>query len=324
MMSEWSGQWQNFRFAMPGFLVLLCLLPLWMWLRGRIGTVAAVQYSSGKLLKEVSRRTRSASARFLIALRYVALVLLIAAFARPQVDKGLSEKEALGINIMFVLDFSGTMKTKDFTLDRKRVSRADAMKRVVGEFIKARPDDRIGVVAFDAGAHLISPLTLDHEWLQAQLAIEEPTRGTAPGSGMLIATEAFESVKDPSKVIITVTDADQINEGPDPIDVARAIAPMGIKNHVIQMIDFSQMQQYAASGEILADVARLTGGQFFKVSDYAGLQKVYGQIDQLEKAPFKERKQKAWRELMPWFVWPALGLLLLEFVLARTVWRRLP
>jgi Ca-activated chloride channel homolog len=272
----------------------------------------------------VSRRTRSVRGRVLIGLRYLALALLIAALARPQVDKGLSEREALGINIMFVLDFSGTMKTKDFSLDNKRISRADAMKQVVGEFIKARPDDRIGAVFFDAGAHLISPLTLDHDWLNAQLALEEPTRGTAPGSGMLIATESLLPAKNQTKLIITVTDADQINEGPEPDEVARAIAPLGIKNHVIQMIDFGQSDRYTASGRILQDVARITGGQFFKVSDYAGLRNVYRQIDLLEKSAFKENKQKAWKELMEWFVLPALGLLLLEFLLARTIWRKLP
>jgi Ca-activated chloride channel family protein len=141
---------------------------------------------------------------------------------------------------------------------------------------------------------------------------------------MLIASESLVSAKNQTKLIITVTDADQINDGPEPDEVAKAIAPLGIKNHVIQMVDFSDAQRYTASGQILNDVARITGGQFFKVSDYAGLRNVYRQIDQLEKSAFKERKQKAWRELMPWLALPALGLLLLEFVLGRTVWRRLP
>ena len=323
-MSEHFPQLETFRFATPWLLLALLLLPLWMWLRGRFAPVAAVQFSSSQLLVAASRRTRSTRGRLLLALRYLALALLIIALARPQVDKGLSEREALGINIMFVLDFSGTMKTKDFSLENKRISRADAMKRVVAEFIKARPSDRIGAVFFDKGAHLISPLTLDHDWLNAQLALEEPTQGTAPGSGMLIAAESLVSAKNQTKLIITVTDADQINDGPAPEEVAKAIAPLGIKNHVIQMVDFADGQRYTASGQLLNDVARITGGQFFKVSDYAGLRNVYRQIDQLEKAAFKERKQKAWRELMPWFALPALGLLLLEFILGRTVGRRLP
>ena len=323
-MSELFPQLQTFRFAAPWLLLALALLPLWMWLRGRFAPVAAVQFSSAQLLAAASRRTRSTRGRLLLALRYLALALLIVALARPQVDKGISEREALGINVMFVLDFSGTMKTKDFALDNKRISRAEAMKRVVGEFIKARESDRIGAVFFDKGAHLISPLTLDHEWLNAQLALEEPTQGTAPGSGMLIAAESLVSAKNQTKLIITVTDADQINDGPEPDEVAKAIAPLGIKNHVIQMVDFGDSQRYTASGQILNEVARITGGQFFKVSDYAGLRNVYRQIDQLEKSAFKERTQKAWRELMPWLALPALGLLLMEFSLARTVWRRLP
>ena len=323
-MSEHFPQLETFRFAAPWLLLALLLLPLWMWLRGRFAPVAAVQFSSSQLLAAASRRTRSTRGRLLLALRYLALALLLVALARPQVDKGLSEREALGINIMFVLDFSGTMKTKDFSLDNKRISRAEAMKRVVAEFIKARPNDRIGAVFFDKGAHLISPLTLDHDWLNAQLALEEPTQGTAPGSGMLIAAESLVSAKNQTKLIITVTDADQINDGPEPEEVAKAIAPLGIKNHVIQMVEFSESQRYTASGELLNNVARITGGQFFKVGDYAGLRNVYRQIDQLEKSAFKERKQKVWRELMPWFALPALGLLLLEFILGRTVWRRLP
>jgi Ca-activated chloride channel family protein len=141
---------------------------------------------------------------------------------------------------------------------------------------------------------------------------------------MLIAAEALLAAKDQTKVMITVTDADQINEGAEPLEVAKAIAPMGIRNHVIQIVDFTQMQQYTASGETLGETARATHGQFFKVSDYAGLQSVYRQIDALEKSAFKESKQKSWRELMAWLAIPGGALLLLEIVLAQTVWRRLP
>jgi Ca-activated chloride channel family protein len=323
-MSDLFPQLETFRFAAPWFLLLIGLIPLWMWLRGRVAPVAAVQFSSSRLLAAASRRTRAAGGRLLPGFRYLALALLVVAFARPQVDKGLSEREALGINIMFVLDFSSTMKTKDFSLENKRISRADAMKRVVSEFIKARPGDRIGAVFFDRGAHLISPLTLDHDWLLGQLALEEATEGTAPGFGMMIAAEALQTAGKQTKVMITVTDADQVNQGPEPEEVAKAIAPLGIKNHVIQMVDFTDNQRYTASGELLKEITRITGGQFFKVSDYAGLQAVYRQIDQLEKAAFKEKKQKAWKELVEWFALPALGLLLAEFILTRTVWRRLP
>ena len=323
-MSDWLSQIDTFRFASPLWLLALALIPLAMWLVGRAGPVSAVQFSSGALLHAAARKSRFAPGRYRALLRHLALSLLIIALARPQVDKGLADREALGINIMFVLDFSSTMKTKDFLLEGRRVSRVDAMKRMVGEFIKARESDRMGAVYFDAGAHLISPLTLDHDWLLAQVADAEANRGTAPGSGMLIAAEALTSAKDQTKVIITVTDADQVNDGANPLEVARVLAPMGIKNHVVQIVDSTQTQQYTASGEMLNEVARTTGGRFFKVSDYAALRTVYRQIDTLEKSAFKENKQRSWREWMGWFAIPGGALLLLELVLAETVWRRLP
>ncbi len=323
-LSDMGLRLNGFRFATPWVLWGLLLIPLWMFLRGRFGRAAAVQFSSGELLAAASRRKRSSPGRLLAGLRYLALALLIGALARPQADKGLSRREALGINIMFVLDFSSTMTTKDFWLDGKRVSRVDAMKRVVAEFIKARPDDRIGAVYFDRGAALISPLTLDHDWLTLQVDSQEPSHGTAPGSGMVIAAEAMQKIKNQTKVMITVTDADQINEGPEPVEVAKAIAPMGIKNHIIQMVDASQASRYAASGEVLKEVCTLTNGRFFKVSDYAGLRNVYGQIDSLEKTAFEEKKQQSWAELMPWLAGPGAFLLLIIFILERTLWRRLP
>jgi Ca-activated chloride channel family protein len=314
----------SLRLASPWWLLAVALIPLAMWMRGRGAPVAAVQFSSVALLHASGRKSRFAPGRVLPAFRWIAVALLIVALARPQIDKGLTEREAVGINIMFVLDFSSTMKTRDFLLEGKRVGRVDAMKRVVSEFIKARPSDRIGAVFFDRGAHLISPLTLDHDWLLAQLNAEEATQGTAPGSGMLIAAEALQPAKEQTKVIITVTDADQVNEGAEPLEVARAIAPLGIKNHVIQIVDFTQAQQYTASGELLNEVARTTGGRFFKVSDYAALKSVYRQIDTLEKSAFKEKRQQSWRELMAWLALPAGALLLVELVLAQTVWRKLP
>jgi Ca-activated chloride channel family protein len=314
----------GFRFANPWFLLALLLIPLWSWLRGKYAPVAAVQFSSSQLLREASRRTRFNRNRFLILMRFFALALLITAWARPQVEKGLTDREAMGINMMLALDFSGSMKTKDFLLDGRRASRADAMKKVFAEFIRARANDKVGVVRFDASAALISPLTLDHDWLNAQLAREETTHGTNVGDGMVIAANALLPAKKETKVLILATDADNINEGPQPADVSRALAPLGIKMHVIQIVDFKDMGGYVACGPLLQEAAKITGGQFFQVADANGLRNVYRQIDQLEKTKFKENKQKSYRELMMWLAVPGLLLLLSEMTLANTIWRRLP
>ncbi len=315
---------RTFRFESWWWLPLLLLIPLWAWLRGRYSPVAAVEFSSSDLLRAASQKSRAPRRRWLLAMRFLALTLLLVAFARPQVEKGLSDVDAKGINIMLVLDWSGTMKKRDFTMDHKRVTRAQALVKVISEFMRARRSDRIGLVRFDKDAFLISPLTLDHEWLITRLKQEKNGLGTAPGSGMLIAAEHLLPATNQSKVIIIVTDAEQVNQGPDPEEVAKAIAPLGIKVHVIQIVDFKDMAAASLSWNEMAQVPKVTGGQLFQVADFVGLRSVYRQIDRLEKATFKEDKQRNYRELMAWFAIPALGLLLGELTLLQTFWRRLP
>ena len=314
----------TFRFAHWWFLPLLLLVPIWAWLRGKFAPTAAVQFSSGKLLQAASRPTRFGRGARLRTLRLITLTLLILALARPQVEKGIADDDAKGINIMLVLDFSGTMKTKDFLMDGRKVPRFEALIKVIGEFMRARPQDRIGVVRFDAEAILVSPLTLDHDWLIKRLQEEKTGHGTAPGSGLMIAAEHLLPATNQTKLAILVSDADQVNRGPSPGEVARTIAPLGIKVHFIQVVDFKDMGLLNRDYNEMAQVPKLTGGQLFQVADTAGLRSVYKQIDQLEKARFSENRQKNYRELMAWFGVPALMLGLLEFLLAQTVWRRLP
>lgn len=314
----------SFRFADWWLLPLLLLIPLWAWLRGRHAPIAAVQFSSGALLRDASRRTRWGHHHFLLAFRFAALALLLLALARPQVEKGLQDVESKGINIMLVLDFSSTMKKKDFVMDGKRVTRAQALIKVISEFMRNREKDRLGLVRFDADAFLVSPLTLDHDWLISRIATEQNGRGTAPGSGVLIATEHLLPATNQTKVAILVSDAEQVNQGPRPEEVARAIAPLGIRVHVIQVINFKDMATVNMSNNEMAQMAKLTGGQLFQVADFNGLRSVYQQIDLLEKASFKEGKQRIYRELGPWLMGAALALLLVELLLSQTLWRRLP
>ena len=322
-MKDLGYIFQTFRFESWWFLGLLLLVPLWAWLRGRVAPTAAVAFSTAGLLREAARQTRFKSGQVLLALRYLALILLIVALARPQVEKGVSDAETKGINIMMVLDFSSSMTKKDFMMDSKRVTRFQALIRVISEFMRARPNDRIGIVRFDKEAFLTSPLTLDHDYLIQRLQQEKNSHGTAPGSGMLIATEHLLLATNQTKVMILVSDADQVSDGENPVDVAKAVARLGVRMHLIQIVDFKDMGPVRWGTE-MADATKATGGQHFQVADFNGLRNVYQMIDQLEKATFKEGKQKNWRELMAWCAAPGLGLLLLELMLRQTVWRRLP
>ena len=316
---------KTFRFAAPWLLLLLLTIPLWAWLRGRFSPVAAVSFSSGELLRAASKQARFRRKQWLAMFRYLALALLLLALARPQAEKGLGDEDAKGINIMLVMDFSGTMKTKDFMMENKKVARSDALIKVIGEFLRSRPKDKIGAVRFDMDACLISPLPLDHAGMIARLKDAKPGRGTEPGAGLLIAAEHLLPATNQTKVIILVSDAEQVNAGPPPQLVAKELAKLGIKVHLIQVVDFKDMGMLRQDRENeMVQVPKRTGGQSFQVADFAGLRSVYQQIDKLEKARFTEGKQKSYRELMAWFAAPALALLLLELLLRQTVWRRLP
>lgn len=323
-MNELLTQLKTFRFECWYLLALLLLLPLWAYLRGKYGAAPSIEFSSATLLKPAGNNPRSSAGRMLFYVRLFALALIIFAIAKPQVEKGLSDYEAKGINIMLVLDFSGTMKKRDFMMGNKRVTRSEALIEVISEFMRARENDKIGIVRYDADAYLVSPLTLDHDYLIQRLRTEKNGRGTAPGSGMAIAAEHLLPATNQTKVIIVVTDAEQVNNGPSPEEVARAIAPFGIRVHVIQIVDFKDMASIDLSWNEMAQVPKYTGGQFFQVADFQGLRNVYHQIDQLEKATFTEGKQRTYKELMAWFAFPGLLFLVGEILFAQTVFRRLP
>lgn len=323
-MNELLLQLKTFKFEYWQLLWLLILIPLFAYLKGKVGSVAAIGFSSSELLRSAGSITRNSPGKLMFYTRLIALTLLILAIAKPQVEKGMSDYESKGINIMLVLDFSSTMKKRDFTMNNKRVTRAEALIDVICEFMRTRENDKIGIVRYDADAYLVSPLTLDHDYLIQRLREEKNGRGTAPGSGMLIAAEHLLPATNQTKVIIVVTDAEQVNNGPSPEEVARAIAPLGIRVHVIQIVDFKDMASINVSWNEMAQTPQFTGGQFFQVSDYPGLRNVYHQIDQLEKATFTEGKQRTYKELMAYFALPGLILLLGEMTLSHTIFRRLP
>ena len=166
----WSpGSPWGFSFAHPWLLLLLLLVPLLMWLRGQRGAAAALVFSSTSTLRALGKRSTSRAGRIMHGLLYLALATLIFALARPQLGKSLTEVEASGIDIMVVLDVSGSMLTKDFTVGGDSATRIDAIREVTRSFIEARPNDRVGIIAFAGRPYVVSPLTLDHDWLLQNL-----------------------------------------------------------------------------------------------------------------------------------------------------------
>src|SRR5665213_2180619 len=135
---------QGFGFAYPWVLFGLLLIPLLALLKGKIGGTPGVLFSSTQLVVAVGKKRRAHVGAILFSLVYATMALLIVALARPQLGSTLERVQASGVDIMLVLDVSGSMVAEDYTIGNSRANRIDTVKRVTREFIDARPNDRIG------------------------------------------------------------------------------------------------------------------------------------------------------------------------------------
>lgn len=312
------------RFQSPAWFLLFLLLPVALWWRGRRAPRAALRFPGRSLLGSAARSTRARPGAWLAGSRLLTFVLLVTALARPQVQKAESREDQRGINIVLALDYSGTMRTRDFLLEGRLVSRSEGLQHICSDFIRGRPNDRIGLVSFDRDAFLASPLTLDHDWLLERLKAERNGRGTALGSALVVSANHLQRHTNETRVVVLMTDAENNSDGPAPDVVAETLRALGVRVHAIQIVSPNERFSGADLGEDLTRAAVRTGGEFFRVRNALDLQAVYRRIDRLEKQKLTDVLQKSWRELFPWFALPGLALLMMELALANTVWRRLP
>ncbi len=331
-----------FRFANPHYLWLLALLPLLLIWRGRRGPAPAIEYPSLALLREVARRTRSRLGNILGGLPLLALALLIVAVARPQQGESNATVHASGVDIMLLLDVSGSMQSLDFKLENLPASRVDVVKSVVRRFIEARPNDRIGLTIFAGLPYLMSPVTLDHSWLLGNLdrvRIGDIEDGTAIGSALAAGLNRLRNQTAKSKIIILMTDG-QNNAGQiTPITAAEAARALGVKVYTIgigvrgeapfPVIDaFGRrrivMEKVDVDEDTLQRIATVTGARFYRATDTESLNHIYDEIDKLEKTAFTVHSYEQWQELFVWPVLGALAVLGLSLLGQFTLRRRIP
>ena len=345
LLSGHSG----FTFARPWLLLLLLLVPLIAYLKGRRGAAAAVTFSSTRLLNEIGKTSASRAGKFLRTLLLGALAFFILALARPQLGKSLTEVQASGIDIMLVLDVSGSMLTKDFTIGGESASRVDAIREVTRKFIEGRPNDRIGIIAFAGRPYVVSPMTLDHDWLLENLdrvKIGLVEDGTAIGSAMASAANRLTDKKSKSHVMVLLTDGEN-NSGKIPprtaAEVVKAlaihfyaigagingIAPAPIYTSRGPLTDAEgnilyQNQQVEFNESGLREITQIADGKFFRATDTKSLESIYHDIDQLEKSTVSVRKYQEYRDLFPICIMSGAGLLIGQILLAQTIWKKLP
>jgi Ca-activated chloride channel family protein len=267
---------------------------------------------------------------------------MIVGLARPQRGHSRTEVTANGIDIVLGLDVSGSMQALDFLIDNQRMSRIEVVKSVVGKFIDERPDDRIGLVAFAGSPYLVSPITLDHDWLQQNLervAIGGVDDGTAIGSAIAAAVNRLRTTPAKSKVVILLTDGMNNTGKISPLAAAEAARALGVKIYTIGVGVRGKapipvrdeagnmrlvMAQVDVDEKTLQTVADLTGGKFYRATDTDSLKKIYEQINRLETSAQTVQKFEHYDELYPWALVPALAILGLGFLLQQTRYRSLP
>jgi Ca-activated chloride channel family protein len=330
------------RLADPWLLLLVALLPLLVAWGKRADRRAALRYPSLTQLRAVAPGGAGRRRTLLLALRVLALALVVAALARPQVGTTATKVHREGVDVVLAVDVSGSMLAEDFTLGTARASRLDVVKAVVKEFVAARAEDRAGLVLFAARPYTQCPLTLDHGWLMQNLdkarvgMIED---GTAVGSALATAVNRLRASTAPSKFVVLLTDG-QSNAGRiTPQTAADAAAALGIKVYTVgagtrglapyPVKDVFGNKAYRpvqvdVDEETLKKIAATTGGRYFRATDTQMLRDVYAEIDRAEKVEFEAPEFLDHREAYPWLLWPALGLVLLEVGLAETRLRKLP
>ena len=328
-----------FRFAHPLWLIALLLLPL-PALRYWRGKPATLQYSDLQLVRGLPRSARLRLRWLPPALRLAALAMLVLAVARPQTGRDLEIIRGKGVDIVMVLDISGSMEALDF----EPQNRLGAAKQVTDEFIAKRHYDRIGLVVFAREAFSQSPPTFDYAVLRRQLAKVELAPdlrlddGTAIGLGLAQASAMLRESDAQSRVIILLTDGVNNAGQIDPLTAAQIAAALDIKVYTVGAarpgqvpipVDglfgpTTQMIESEIDEETLRRIADETGGLYFRAKDTDGLTQIYAQIDQLEKSEVEVQVFTRYRELAGWLLLPALGLILLEMLLRNTLFRTLP
>ncbi|MCX6865146.1 MAG: VWA domain-containing protein [Verrucomicrobia bacterium] len=332
----------SFQWVHPHVLWLLALLPVLAIWKGRWGRPVAVRMPSTDDAIRVGARPHSKIGGWLAFLGLLAFALLIVSLARPRLGRGSTDIEASGIDIVLALDVSGSMEALDFKLDGKPVNRLDVVKRVVGEFIGQRPNDKLGMVAFAGRPYLVSPLTHDQAFLAKRLAdvkMGQVEDGTAIGSAIAASVNHLRNSNAKSRIIILLTDGINNAGAVNPQTAAEAAKALGIKIYTIGAgtrgdapvpvrdafgRSHLQMMKVEIDEEMLREVATATSGQSFRATDTDSLTNIYSAINQLETTTRKLKKYQQYDELYLWFLVPGLCLLLLELVLNQTRFRRLP
>lgn len=327
---------KSIEFAHPGFFWLLLLVPAmvawYIWRQQQLQGTLSMPVVKGFIIphKQTFVRMRHSG----IVLRALALIALIVALARPQTSMSWQNSTTEGIDIVIASDISSSMLAEDF-----KPNRLEAGKNIAIDFIKGRPNDRIGLVIFSGESFTQCPLTIDHDVLInmfQQVKFGMIDDGTAIGMGLATAVNRIKDSQAKSKVIILLTDGSNNAGSIPPLTAAEIASKFNVRVYTVgvgtkgmapmpvQMGDGSVQYQNVPvdiDEGMLGKIAQITGGKYFRATNNSTLSRIYDQIDKLEKAKIDVTQYHKKTELFWPFALLALVLLLAEFILKNTLFK---
>ncbi len=326
-------------FANPWALLLLLLVVPLVWWYIKLSPHKEIAFRSSNIgtLKASSHSTKKVKLRHApFVFRLVAVVFLIIVLARPQSSLSWQNSTREGIDIMLSIDVSGTMLAEDL-----KPNRLKAAKNVAIEFIRSRPNDNIGLSLFAGEGFSQCPLTSDHNALVNLFQAVDYGMlkdGTAIGLGIANSVNRLKESKAKSKVIILLTDGSNNAGDIDPETAADIASGFGIRIYSIGVgtrgkapfpIETPFGKQYQEidvdiDEPLLKAIANKTGGKYFRATDNASLKSIYQEIDKMEKTKIEVRDFSKRNEAYMPFALIAFLLLLLEFIMRRTIFNKLP
>jgi Ca-activated chloride channel family protein len=329
-------------FKTPLVLILIPLLLAVFWYDHASKKGGSFRFSSLSLMDQLGSTWRVRWSFLPWVLRALVLILLLIALAGPRKLLAQSKLNSEGIDIVLALDVSGSMSAEDYVVNGQRISRLDIIKSTVENFVKERPDDRLGLVVFGSQAYTVCPLTGDHNWLlenlrQVRIGVIEDA--TAIGSGIATSLLRLKKSQAKSKVIVLLTDGVNNSGTIQPLDAAKMARALGVKIYTIGagttgIVPFPvkdefgnthyEQAQFDLDEDTLKKIAAMTGGEYFRAADTQSLRHIYSEIDKLEKAKMEEKGYKQYEPLFGYFVVPALALLALEITLTNSVFLKIP
>jgi Ca-activated chloride channel family protein len=327
-------------FKQPLMLLLLApyaLMVFWYFYARIGGRESAVALSSEKVLP-ARGSFRAATYRYLPALRFAAVLLLVVALARPGKGVHYSSVKNLGIDIMIALDVSGSMMGEDF----QPKNRLSVAKEVVADFISKRKSDRIGMTVFAGEAYLQCPLTVEHPMLIDILSEIDFTSvsvdGTAIGDALALSASRLSDEKARSRIIVLLTDGVNNRGVIDPETAAGACRDLGIKVYCVGIGKEGRVPYPNPGGMVfgkrylmnhfdetmLRDIAEKTGGRFYRAESGGVLWENIQDIDRLEKSEVEVKVYHEFYDRFQYLLAAAMALFFLEILLRSVVYRKIP